>query len=149
MRGLLRFLLLSFLLNILTSQAKEPQIQIHSSTLFLSHGQLIGGLSWGHIIIDVDLNQVKPELVNHTKLLEMTKMAIQDGLKDPSTPSAIRTSLKYMQNQGENQPEKISKALEEVESQSNTFHGHQDFPLFPSLWDATVYTIRLLLEHSC
>jgi len=47
-------------------------------------------------------------------------MAIQDGLKDPSTPSAIRTHLKYMQNQGENQVEKISKALEEVQDSFNT-----------------------------
>jgi len=30
-------------------QTAAPTIQPHNGTLFLSHGSLIGGLSWGHI----------------------------------------------------------------------------------------------------
>ena len=49
-------------------QATNPTIQLHNGTLFLSHGSLIGGLSWGHVVLEVDLNQVTEELLNLTKL---------------------------------------------------------------------------------
>ncbi len=106
-----------FIILIITihGHAKSPIIQPHNGTLFLSHGKLVGGLSWGHIIVDIDLNQVKEELDNHTKLLEVTGTAIQDGLKDTKLTPAARTRLKYMQQQGESQAENVARALSEVQ----------------------------------
>ena len=65
--------------------------------------------------MDIDLNQVKEELDNHTKLLEVTGTAIQDGLKDTTFTPAARTRLKYMQQQGESQAENVARALSEVQ----------------------------------
>ncbi len=74
----------------------------------MSHGQLSGGLSWGHILVDVELDQVKEELAHHTKLLLVTKTAIQDGLKDAAMTSAMQTHLKYIEREGETQAENIA-----------------------------------------
>jgi len=104
-------------------QTAAPTIQPHNGTLFLSHGSLIGGLSWGHIVLEVDLNQVNEELHNMTKLLVITKTAIQE-IKETDMTSSMRTRVKYMQNEAERQAEKIIRVVRDAKDSFETKAGH-------------------------
>jgi hypothetical protein len=125
MARLIRFTLrLSLITAIVTYiQAAAPTIQPHNGTLFLSHGSLIGGLSWGHIVLEIHLNQVNEELHNMTKLLVITKTAIQE-IKETNMTSTMQTRVRYMQNEAERQAEKIIQVVRDVKDSFESKAGH-------------------------
>jgi hypothetical protein len=122
-RLLFTVLRLTLIISVVTYiQATGPIIQPHNGTLFLSHGSLIGGLSWGHIILDVDLDQVTEELCNLTKLLVITRTAMQE-IKESAATSSMRTRVRYMQNEAERQADKIMQVVKEVKDSFETKAG--------------------------
>ena len=65
--------------------------------MFLSHGQLISGLSWGHIISNIDLSQPKQDLSIYVGMVEAFAAAKNEA-KDPRASQRLKLLIHNCKN---------------------------------------------------
>lgn len=74
------------LVNPSPGEAKPPSVEKHNGSLFLNHGNLISGLSWGHILVDIKLHDLYVEFVNHRELAQQFHLITTQAIGNGSVP---------------------------------------------------------------
>jgi hypothetical protein len=100
-----------YTLLLLTHHLHSSNINItpQTGTLFMAHGQLIGGLSWGHIILKLELSEIIKEIKDYEKVIDLLKTMIKTPVSKP-----VELRLRYLKSHIEQQSQDMTEVMNNI-----------------------------------
>ena len=108
------FRLLLLIITLPFIQGHLPFISPHTGSLFLTHGQLVSGLSWGHIISEIDLQQPRKDLDIYNEMIQAFY-----GLHLETKNPIVAKRLKILNHNCKSQIQNMNTTLNEINNGFN------------------------------
>jgi len=103
--------LLMLIVLIPTTLSKAPIIAIHNGTIFTTQGYLIGGLSWSHLVISMNLSETQEDMMRYSNLYNHF---FTSTMEQHQLDNRIMKRLLILRNINEEKYEQISNRINEV-----------------------------------